>query len=108
MKMGNHASALQPYDRVLGVYERKLPPKDPLRLKAVGKKANALMFLGRLGESLPLFKAAVKAGRQALPEDSDELSFLEESLALNLANLDEHEEAAVGVPNPCMMYAAVP
>ena len=52
--MGNYPCALQQHDRVLSVYERELPPKDPRRIVAMGKKAGALRMRYRLDESLDL------------------------------------------------------
>ena len=70
--MGDRPSALQQYDRVLSVYERVLPATDPLRIGAMSSKAGGLLSVGRLDESLALFKAAVKLGRRVFKEDSDD------------------------------------
>ena len=71
--MGNNPCALQQHERVPSVYERELPEKHPLRIKAMGKKANALRHLGLLDESLSLYEAALKLGRQIFNGDSDDL-----------------------------------
>ena len=76
--MGNYPCALQQHDRVLSVYERVLPPKDPRRIKAMGNKANALRRQDKLDESLALYEAAVELGRQVFERDSDDLLVLEE------------------------------
>ena len=92
--MGNYPSALQQHDRVLSVFERILPATHPLRVWAVGRKANALRLAGRQAESLVLFKAALKQGRRVFAEDSGELVALKENMASTLADLGELEDSA--------------
>ena len=62
-RLGNYPCSLQQSDRVLTVYERELPERDPRRIMAMGNKAYALRKLGRLDDSLSLFKDTVKLGR---------------------------------------------
>ena len=93
-KMGNYPCALQQHDRVLSVYERDLPERDPRRISAMGHKANALRMLKRLDESLSLYEAAVKLGRHVFERDSAELLDLEGNMANILSELGKHEEAA--------------
>ena len=92
--MGNVPCALQQRDRVLSVYERMLPAEDSLRIRAMGDKANSLRDLCQLDESLDLFEAALKLGRQVFEEDSDDLLGLENDMALTLGGLGLYEEEA--------------
>ena len=91
--MGNYASALQQHDRVLSVYERELPADHPYLSSAMGKKASSLHALGRLTESLSLFKAASERGRRVFQADSDRLLVVEGDMANVLSSLGKHEEA---------------
>ena len=92
--MGNYPCALQQHDRVLSVYERELPPKDPRRIKAMANKASAIRYLGRLDESLALYEAACELGRQVFARDSDDLLVLEGNMAATLVQLGKHAEVA--------------
>ena len=76
------------------LYERTLPAKYPLRINATGDKANALRCLGRLNESLALYKSAMKLGLQVFKKDSEDLLVLEGNMAITLCELGKHEEAA--------------
>ena len=91
--MGNYASALQQHDRVLSVYERELPADHPNLISAMGNKASSLHAMGRLTESLALFKVASELGRRVFQADSDKLLVLEGNMANVLAELGQHEEA---------------
>ena len=82
------------FDHVLSVYERMLSPKHPLRIKAMADKADALGCLGRLVESLALFKAALLLARQVFDHYSRILVALEVNMALTLGELGMYEEAA--------------
>ena len=79
---------------MLSVYERVLPAKDPLRIRAMGTKAGALRRVGRLDESLALFKAALKLGRRVFEEDADDMIVLDNNMANTLSELGKQEEAA--------------
>ena len=92
--MGNYPCALQQHDRVLSVYERTLPVLDPLRIQAMGDKANSLYGLGRQNESLVLSSAALKLGRKVFKVDSDVLLSLENNLALTLGAAGKYKEEA--------------
>ena len=91
--MRNYSSSLQQFERMLSVCERTLPPKDPLRIQAMGDKAGALAQLGKLDESLALYKAAMKLARQAFEKDSPDLLVLEGNVAITLSELGKHEDA---------------
>ena len=53
--MDNFTSVLQQHERVLLVYERKLPEKDPYRITAMGEKTGAFRMIGEGVESLALY-----------------------------------------------------
>ena len=92
--MNNFPCALQQHERVLSVYERVLPERDPRRISAMGDKANAFRRLKRLDESLALYEAAVKLGRQVFERDSEDLLVLEGNMATTLSQLGKHGKAA--------------
>ena len=91
--MDNYASALQQHDRVLSVYVRELPADHPDLISAMDDKASSLHALGRLTESLALFKVASERGRRVFQADSDKHLVLEGNMANVLAALGQHEEA---------------
>ena len=92
--MGNYPSALQQHERVLSVYKRELPEKDPRRINAMGHKANARRMLDRLDESLALYEIALQLGRQVFERDSESLLVMVGNMAATLSQLGKHEEAA--------------
>ena len=106
--MGNYPCALQQPDRVLSVYERTLPAEHPDRIMAMGYKANSLRDLCRIDESLALFEAALKLGRQVLKEDSADLLFLENGMALTLGGLGLYKEEAEVYPRVIRAYERSP
>ena len=92
--MGNYPSALHQRDHVLSVYERVLPASHPDRIDGMGSKVGTLRLVGRLVESLALFKAALELGRQVFEKDPDELLVLEGGMANTLSQLGMRKEAA--------------